>query len=648
MSSTNEITIAAVLQTLAQQYDGIVSEAELFQRVLELRPSTAKNPYASIRNKIRWDSAYVGWVRLGAGEIVPLHIVLKNLCFRVIPEQREIEAGELDFIRLIPFVNIHHGTPQFKNTQGQLIAPATMTPGKYNGMTFSLGAWYQHVKWQAGDSLLITIEQTKPLVLCLAHEPQYAFRAQDVHDQEQMLLDSIAQQTQRQPARMLIPDETILPIYARAAWRTAYPGRPWQMLVNQDHRLRLLDDMFIADASFRRPLDVLFATQDDGRHEEDQVLLKDITDFQSEMLASRRDHAEQGLWDGQLARVSTARVIFDMQDHTSTVVYLEPVDGLRDHKDTIENNIAQGYYASHEWQDQFFPEEDDAFDMDDDDEDFEDEFFGLAEINDIETFMEEYPGLAEAARKLLEAITPEELERLQQEDDPQSAQIILAQRLQNMLPSDPSLFSTFAVYTADAESIERENINTSDEGSSMIGAAIDQMLNMDLDLDEDNYEDDDLDAEEFIHGDPELVRAAMERSSDLMERFYQHLRTQGKSENTAINRTGDLWVYADFLASYYGRSLPEGSYATLDECLFFFYPRKVINSSPRAAREMCTSIKQFYAFMHASGLSNDDFAQAIWRRRDQAARVVELYEYIDIDSPEFDRLFAHLFAPYTV
>ena len=647
MSSTNEPTIAGVLQTLAKQYNGIVSEAELFQRVLELRPSTAKNPYASIRNKIRWDAAYVGWVRLGAGEVVPLHIVLENLCFRVIPEQREIDAGELDFIRLIPFVNIHHGTPQFKDTQGQTIAPITMTPGRYNGMTFSLGAWYQQVKWQAGDSLLITIEQTEPLILCLAHEPKHAFRAQDVHHQEQMLLESIAQQTQRQPARMLIPDETILPIYARAEWRTAYPGRPWQMLVNQDLRLRLLDDMFIADSSFRRPLDVLFSIQNEGRHEEDQVLLKDIADFQSEMLASRRDHAEQGLWDGQLARVSTARVIFDMQDHTSTVVYLEPVDGLCDHSTTIESNIAQGYYASHEWQDQFFPEEDDAFDMDDD-ESFDDEFFGLAEINDIETFMEEYPGLAEAARKLLEAITPEELERLQQEDDPQSAQIILAQRLQNMLPSDPSLFSTFAVYTADVESIERENTNTSDEGSNIIGAAIDQMLNMDLDLDEESYEDDDLDAEEFVHGDPELVQAAMERSSDLMERFYQHLRTQGKSENTAINRTGDLWVYADFLASYYGRSLPEGSYATLDECLFFFYPRKVINSSPRAAREMCTSIKQFYAFMQSSGLSNDDFAQAIWRRRDQAARVVELYEHIDIDSPEFDRLFAHLFAPYTV
>jgi hypothetical protein len=64
---------------------------------------------------------------------------------------------------------------------------------------------------------------------------------------------------------------------------------------------------------------------------------------------------------------------------------------------------------------------------------------------------------------------------------------------------------------------------------------------------------------------------------------------------------------------------------------------------------MCTSIKQFYAFLRAEGIiAEDAFAQAMWRRRDQAARVVDLYDRLDGDSPQFDRLFAHLFEPYTV
>ncbi len=82
--------------------------------------------------------------------------------------------------------------------------------------------------------------------------------------------------------------------------------------------------------------------------------------------------------------------------------------------------------------------------------------------------------------------------------------------------------------------------------------------------------------------------------------------------------------------------------------MFFFYPRKVLNSTPRDARDMCTSIKQFYAFLRAEGIVTDDgFAQAIWRRRDQAARIVELYGRLDAESPRFGRLFGRLFEPFT-
>ena len=38
---------------------------------------------------------------------------------------------------------------------------------------------------------------------------------------------------------------------------------------------------------------------------------------------------------------------------------------------------------------------------------------------------------------------------------------------------------------------------------------------------------------------------------------------------------------------------------------------------------------------------------SLWKRRDQAARVVELYQMIDGESSAFERLFARLFAPYT-
>jgi site-specific recombinase XerD len=117
---------------------------------------------------------------------------------------------------------------------------------------------------------------------------------------------------------------------------------------------------------------------------------------------------------------------------------------------------------------------------------------------------------------------------------------------------------------------------------------------------------------------------------------------------TARVRARSLHVYAEFLAAYYSRSLIEGDYATLDECLFFYYPRRVMNTSPRQIREIGTSVKQFYAFLKQRGVIDDDrFATAIWRRRQQAARVVEIYDQIASDSPEFGRLFTLLFHPYS-
>src|SRR5258706_14905674 len=133
-----------------------------------------------------------------------------------------------------------------------------------------------------------------------------------------------------------------------------------------------------------------------------------------------------------------------------------------------------------------------------------------------------------------------------------------------------------------------------------------------------------------------------------MELFYEYQIAQGKSFTFFFNDTATTEIYTDFLGNYYARALDSGDYATIDECLFFFYPRKVLNSSPRDARSICTSVKQFYALLRAEGLIADDaFAQAIWRRRDQAARVVELYKRLDPDSPRFGRLFGRLFEPYT-
>jgi hypothetical protein len=653
----SEPTISNILAELAEEYSGIVAEREVLDRVLQRRPSQAKDPYASIRNVLRYDSADTGWIRLGGGQMIPRRVALQGLRFRVIPTDDEFAGDLLGRVWLTPFIPSR--TPiedvRLEDAGGKPIRTRVGRLGEGEGtLSFTptdgltLGDWFRRTGFAPGDSILVTVAQVTPPALRLEREPASGFRPDDVAEHDREVVEAIAAQVARARSNMLFPEEAVLPIYARAPWRTGYPGRPWQLLVAEDKRLRLLDGMFIADRNFRRPLDVLFGDRDEQEWEQqDQELLDEITAFQADLLTSRREAAARGLWNGIAPRASTGQVIYDMREGTSQVIHPGIVNALIDHAADIEERVERGDFADEGWDDEL--DADGFGDLELDGEMLgDDELLEVDDIEDMQAFMEQNPALVEATQKLMASLSPTEIEELQNAETPDQVHRILTNHLNELLGSNPALF---AELTPKLPVPASTNGNGNGNGNGHHdGPNADELLEIEADEtwdDEDSWDaldgDDDEDGE-----DEEELSQAVERSNELMERFYQSLVAQGKSEATAASRTGDLWIYADFLSSYYNRALDAGDYATLDECLFFYYPRKVLNNSPRAARELCTSVKQFYAFLrNEEVIADDSFAQAMWRRRDQAARAVELYDRIDGDSPQFERLFAHLFAPYT-
>jgi len=649
----SEPTISSILLELADEYDGIVAEREVLDRVLERRPSQAKDPYASIRNILRYESFESGWVRLGGGKLIPRRIALRGLRFRVIPSDDEFAGDLLARSWLMPFVSLRLQNIQLQDAAGRPIpTKRTSLPDTGNRFIFfsaealSLDSWFQRTSFEPGDSILLSIVQTDPMTLRLEREPAAEFRLGDVIAQEREMIDEIAAQVARNRSNMQFSEDLVLPIYARSEWRTGYPGRPWQQLVEADRRLRLLDGLYISDRSFRRPLDLLLGDrqQEQDWEEEDRELLDEITSFQTALLASRREAAEHGLWNGIAPRASTGQVIYDMREGTSQVIYPGVVDALIDHTDEIEQRVERGDFADEEWDDDIDPDDLDDLDLDSDIVG-DDELLDIEDIEDMQAFMDQNPALVEATQKLMSSLSPAEIEKLHAAETPDQVQIILTNHLNTLLGSNPRLFGEL---TPELPATTHRNTHGDSNGNGH-GIDHDELLGIEEDdWDEQSNEANDWLEDQDDEDDEEAIDQVIERSNDLMERFYQSLVAQGKSEATAASRTGDLWVYADFLSSYYNRGLEDGDYATLDECLFFYYPRKVLNNSARSARDMCTSFKQFYAFLRGEGVIGDDaFAQAIWRRRDQAARVIELYDRIDSESPQFERLFAYLFAPYT-
>lgn len=652
-----EPTIAQVLQTLAASYDSTVPEREVYDRVLEVRPSTAKNPHASIRNVMRFEGPRLGWIRLRNAELVPLRVVQDGLRFRIRPTADELEYGVISRSSLDPFVpdrKLDPDSVRFIDAKGRQVH-ASMVEFPYVehalvGPHFSLDDWFARNHFERGDTIMITLRYATPLELHLEYEAEADFQHEAVAEQDKALLEDIATMIKGNSHEILHANSVVLPIYASASWRTQYPGRPWRELVESDIRLQIIEPSMIASSYNRGPMSRMFSEEYDSKQAAaDQALLERIHKLQVEMHQSRQHDVAQGVWDGMAPRISTARTIIDMSNGATSTLYGGEVNTLLDHTATIEAKINRGDYKDEGWNEEF---DDDIFLMDDSDPSADD-FADIDDIDDINTFLSENPSFSEATRQLMESLSPQEIAQLEEASSLEDVQQILANHMTEMFRAHPSLFVPLEpplLGEYPENGLLSGHIHDNGKRPSSNTAPSEEPLWDSDPLSEKQWEDEDDDSEEDEAADALMAETetALERSNELMEAFYNYLISTGKNAATAASRSGDLWAYADFLANYYLRSLAEGDYATLDENLFYYYPRKVINSSAQSARSMCTSIKQFYAFLKATDqISDDAFAVAIWKRREQAAKVIDLYDQIDGESPAFDRLFAHLFSPYT-
>jgi hypothetical protein len=619
----HEPTIASILRTLAAQYDGPVAERLVLERVLEQRPSNAKNPYATIRERLRWDGPALGWLRLDRSQLVPMHVVLQGLRFRCLPDLWELETGVLPLVRLQPFAGLRGAAPQMQDEAGALlpgVSAITAPSGRFldryaSAPAFDLSAWYARNHFTSGDSVLVTIVNTEPVTLQIAYEPAADFRSAEVGAQDAELAAAIFERVHHSQLPLILCDELILPIFARASWRTHYPGHPWQVLVDRDPRLQLVEETFIAlqrNVPFYDGSDAA----DLQREAEENQLLRQIEELQQELRQSRLQDADNEIWTGQIQRASAASSLLDRrtgQDFMSRSDQLRRLEEYDDYPD---------FPGWEDWEDS----------------DWEDDLFETDSGLDLDDMLAYDLNLKAASQRLFAALPPDAAERLQYAR-PEEAEVIIAAHLNDLLVREPSLFAKIDL---SSPSIEPDK----DSDTLFSETIFEHLLGSDLVNWDDEWADDDDDDSDLLL---DVTSNTYTYSSELMSQFYNYLIETGRSASTARVRSRNLWVYADFLASYYGRTLAEGDYATLDECLFFFYPRRILNGSARQIREICTSLKQFYSFLVERGDINDDrFAHALWRRRDQAVQVFELYNRLSSDSPNFEKLSSRLFAPYSL
>ncbi len=150
--------------------------------------------------------------------------------------------------------------------------------------------------------------------------------------------------------------------------------------------------------------------------------------------------------------------------------------------------------------------------------------------------------------------------------------------------------------------------------------------------------DDEIDEEE---SDYEKIR---EHNNELISRFFDASGGKEGVESAVSRKAGDVDMFGDFLGNYHGCALEYADYDMLEEFLFTWYPRKVLNSSPSHARHIASSLRDFYRFLVTSKvIRSAAFAEVIYEMRDLASEKVELYDRLP-PGEEFEDLFERLFG----
>ena len=91
---TNPTIAQAIAQALSDLQEPIPTK-ELIEKVLTIRPSSAKNPASSIRTHLRWQENGQSIAYLDRKTLVPLRTAMRGVRFRIPLSRRETKRGIL-------------------------------------------------------------------------------------------------------------------------------------------------------------------------------------------------------------------------------------------------------------------------------------------------------------------------------------------------------------------------------------------------------------------------------------------------------------------------------------------------------------------------------------------------------------------------
>lgn len=272
-----EMSWDKAIEQVVASLEGAIPFEEFCQRVLALRPSSIKNPQSSIRQRLRYD-----WrnrlLYLNHDTLLPTRFAMQGVRFAVPLESHAVKrsllltaptfTGFFTYRTPLETMKLFDANGQslpmvlksFKETEN---TPFGDMEVEHSG--FELVEWFKSHQAQAGDYVLITIEDWDRKHFRLEYESAHSreqHRA-EIAAKNQELADLIYDALESERYEEVDVSVAVYGAYARMQDPRGYPGDHWLQVIEQDSRM-LYDGFTIRYSNWRSLLDMFADTSEES------------------------------------------------------------------------------------------------------------------------------------------------------------------------------------------------------------------------------------------------------------------------------------------------------------------------------------------------------------------------------------------------
>ena len=248
-----EMTIREAIERVLSEVNEPIKVRDLADKVLQIRPSSAKNPRASIYQKLKYDLEGTSIAYLDKNTIVPLRVAAPGVRFRIPLSRREVKRGalavhpsfdpwitRLDNLESIELVDAHDRPLPTKVVTLYQPSESFFEDLLGDSLAFDLSEWFKSNKARRDDTVLVTIESWEPKRFKLELEPAKERRRHrdEIEAKNKELADLIFDALENSALETLYA-RSIPSIYLRLSDPKGYPGDHWIEVVERDPRMKL-------------------------------------------------------------------------------------------------------------------------------------------------------------------------------------------------------------------------------------------------------------------------------------------------------------------------------------------------------------------------------------------------------------------------